>query len=183
MVNEQTLHAFPVLAHCQSDRWPLRPVIRTLQALEHQFSLKALVVRTAFLRTASFSHPPTPLHNSCLSSLFPCLSWSINQYHYIRGVLTLSRPSLGHTDPSGAALWALIPLFLSHVGLAPPLALSLAWASCPLFLLLSRGPCALPLSLLRACGPRAPFSRGLCSHICALHSWCRTIFSWPISRS
>ena len=49
------------------------------------------------------------------------------------GVLTLSRPSLGHTDPSGAALWALIPLFLSRVGLAP------------LFLLLSRGTCA-PLS-------------------------------------
>ena len=52
MVNEQT-PAFSVLAHCQSNRWPLRPVIRTLQALEHQFSLKALVARTAFPCTAS----------------------------------------------------------------------------------------------------------------------------------
>ena len=98
---------------------------------------------------------------------------------YPWGVLTLSRSSLGHTDPSGEAPWALIPLFLSRVGLAPPLALSLAWASRPLFLLLSRGPCApsLSLSLARA-GLAPPFSRGLCSHIRALHSWCRTTFSW-----
>ena len=140
-----------MLARCQSDGRPLRPVIRTLQALEHQFSLKELVVSTAFLRAASFPTHPTPLHNSCLSSLFHCLSQSINQYHYIRGVLTLSRPSLGHTDPSGAAPWAVIPLFLSRVGPAPPLALSLAWASRPLFLLLSwalRPP--LSLSLARA---------------------------------
>ena len=41
-------------------------------------------------------------------------------------MLTLSRPSLDHTDPSGAAPWALIPLFLS-----------LAWASRPLSLSLS----------------------------------------------
>ena len=100
------------------------------------------------------------------------------------GVLTLSRLSLGHTDPFGAAPWALIPLFLSRMGLAPPLALSLAWASRPLFLLLSRGPC---VPSLCACGPCTPppppFSRGLCSHIRALHSWCRTTFSWPLSRS
>ena len=110
-----------------------------------------------------FSHPPTPLDNTCLSSLFPCLSWSINQYHYIRGVLTLSQPSLGDTDPSGAAPWALIPLFLSRVGLAPPLALSLAWASRPLFLLLSCGPCApsLSLSFVRAgLAPPPPFHVG-----------------------
>ena len=80
-----------------------------------------------------FSHPPTPLHNSCLSSLFPCLSWSINQHHYIRGCSLFHGllSSLGHTDPSGAAPWALIPLFLSRVGLAPPLSPSLAWALRP----------------------------------------------------
>ena len=65
-------------------------------------------------------------------------------------MLTLSRPSLGHTDPSGAAPWALIPLFLS-----------LAWAQRPLSLSLS-------ISLARA-GLAPPFSRGLCSHIRALH--------------
>ena len=41
-------------------------------------------------------------------------------------MLTFSRPSLGHTDPSGVAPWALIPLFLSRVGLAPPLSFSLS---------------------------------------------------------
>ena len=128
-----------------------------------------------------FSHPPTPLHNSCLSSLFPCLSWSINQHHYIRGCSLFHGllSSLGHTDPSGAAPWALIPLFLSRVGLAPPLSPSLAWAlrpPPPLSLSLS-------LSLSCRCGPCAPFSRWLCSHIRALHSWCCTTFSWPLSRS
>ena len=44
-------------------------------------------------------------------------------------MLSLSRPSLGHTDPSGAAPSALIPLFLSRVGLAPPLSFSL-YLSC-----------------------------------------------------
>ena len=77
-----------------------------------------------------FSHPPTPLHKSCLSFLF--LSVSVGQstnsttFGGGGGVLTLSRPPLGHTDPSGAAPWALIALFLSRVGLAPPLSFSLS---------------------------------------------------------
>ena len=87
-----------------------------------------------------FSHPPTPLHKSCLSFLF--ISVSVGQSTNSTtfgggGVLTLSRPSLGHIDPSGAAPWALIPLFLSRVGLAPPLSFSL-YLSC------TCGPCAPP---------------------------------------
>ena len=38
---------------------PLGHIIRTLQAGEHQFSLKALVARTAFPCTASFPTQPT----------------------------------------------------------------------------------------------------------------------------
>ena len=76
------------------------------------------------------------------------------------GVLTLSRPSLGHTDPSGAAPWALIPLFLSRVGLAPALALSLAWASRPLFLSLAA------LSLVTP--PHAQKCVGVCGCVCVI---------------
>ena len=58
------------------------------------------------------------------------------------------------------------PTLLSRVGLAPPLALSLAWASRTLFLLLSRGPCAPSLFLLRVQALRPLLTSALLPHSC-----------------
>ena len=164
MVNEQTPY-FPVLARCQSDRWPLRLYYAHSKLRSISFLWKRLWQEQLFRVLLLF--PPTHTTSQILSVILVslCVCWSINQFQYIRGVLTLSRPSLGHTDPSDAAPWALIPLFLS----------------------LSRGPRApslfLSLSLLRVRALRPPSHVGSAPTSVLCTSWCRITFSWPLSRS
>ena len=135
MVNEQTPY-FTVLARCQSDRWPLRPVLRTLQAPEHQFSLKALVARTAFLCTASF---PTHPHHFTNLVCHSCFSLCLLVYQPIPihsgGAHSFTAFSRSHWPFWCGTVGSDPTLSLSRVGLAPPLSFSL-YLSCVC------GPCA-----------------------------------------
>ena len=92
---------------------------------EHSFSLYCF-----------FSHPPTPLHNSCLSFLFPSVSFGQST-----NTTTFRGCSLFHR-----LLSVTLTLLVRHRGLWSH-SFSLVWASCPFFLLLSRGPCSLSFSL------------------------------------
>ena len=83
----------------------------------------------------------------CSGNVLGVLSLGCSLFH---GILSVTLTDL----MQHRGLWS---HFLSRVGLAPPLALSLVWASRPLFLLLLRGHCdPLSLSLSCTCGPCAP---------------------------
>ena len=186
MVNEQTLHS-------RAGTLPKRPLaVETCNTYTPSsgasvFSESACGEHS-FPSYCFFSHPPTPLHNSCLSSLSVSLSLLVNQPIPLHsggggggGAHSFTAFSRSHwpfwcstvgSDPtlSFSRGPCTSSCSFSLVGLAPPLSPSLAWALRP--------PPSLSLSLSCACGPCAP-----CSHIRALHSWCRASFSWRLSRS